>query len=77
MRRCLTHHARRVATRRAGVARILAEHVEHVAEVEADGAHVQEHLRVAQWREGGQQLEEEAADGATRVEVQTHEAVQG
>ena len=57
--------------------RIEAEHVEHVSEVEADGAHAQVHLGATKWWEGGQRLEEEVADGTARVEVQMHEAVQG
>ena len=48
--RRIVHHACRVAAWRAGVTRVLSEHVEHVAEVEADGTDVQQQLVSADWR---------------------------
>ena len=49
-RRPLVNNTRRVTTGRPRVAWVLAEHVEYVSKVEADGAYVQEHLGVAQRR---------------------------
>ena len=63
-------HARRVATRWAGVAWVLAKHVQHVAEVEAHSAHAQLHLAHAQRRERRLRLKHEVADGASGVQVQ-------
>ena len=74
---CQAHHACRVATRRPWVARILAQHVEHVAEVEADSTHAQERFRVARRRDRRLRLKEEVTDSTAGVEVQPHEAVQG
>jgi hypothetical protein len=74
----LDHRARDIATWRAGVPRVLAEHVEDVTEVEADGAHTQRHLASAGWRcKGGLRLDEEVADRASAVKVQPHETIEG
>ena len=42
---------RSVGTGRAGIAGVLAEHVEDIAEVEPDSAHAQQHLGVAKRRQ--------------------------
>ena len=73
----IAHDARSVAARWSWVARILAEHVEHIAKVEANGTHAQQHLGATEWRERRLWLKEEVADRASRVQVQSHEAVQG
>jgi hypothetical protein len=74
----LVHHACHITTRRTGVPRVLAEHVEDVTEVEANGAHTQRHLASAGWRcKGGLRLDEEVADRASAVKVQPHETIEG
>ena len=61
---------RAVGARRARVAGVGAEHVEHVAEVEADRTHVQLHLRVLDGGHLALRHDAQVADRAARVEVQ-------
>ena len=68
--RRIVHHTCRVAAWRAGVTRVLSEHVEHVAEVEADGTDVQQQLVSADWREGRLRLHKQAAECAASVKLQ-------
>ena len=73
MNRTLTHRARRarsVTTWWAGVARVLAEDVEHVAEVEAHGADVQLDASVGRWlRSKRHRLEHQPAQRPTPTQV--------
>ena len=72
------HDAATVAARRPRVARVLAQHVQHVAEVEADGAHVQLDLCGAEWRgERRLRLQLQAADRAARREVRAERPAGG
>jgi hypothetical protein len=57
----LGHNASHVCTRRARITRVLAENVEHVAKVKADGAHVKQHLGVPERRECRLRLEKKVA----------------
>eukprot|EP00964_Phaeocystis_antarctica_P031289 scaffold17710_cov92-Phaeocystis_antarctica.AAC.6 len=63
-------NASAVAPRRAGVARVLAKHVEHVAEVEPHRLHAQLDLaRRQRHLEGGLLLEPQAANRTARLQV--------
>ena len=71
--RSLGHHTRSIATRWAGIARVLAQHVEDVAKVEANSTHAQQQLGIAKRRSSRLRFEEEVADQTTGVEVQPHQ----
>ena len=71
---CAIHDkARTVAAGRAGVARVFAQHVEHVAKVEPDRPHTQLHFAVEEWRcKVGLHLNMQVAQRAPREEYQAH-----
>ena len=69
--------ARTVSAGWARVARVLAEHVEHVAEVEPHGAHAEHNLCPALRLEGGLRLEEEVAQRAARVKAEPDSTGEG
>eukprot|EP00964_Phaeocystis_antarctica_P030405 scaffold17172_cov69-Phaeocystis_antarctica.AAC.1 len=70
-------HAGAVAPGRAWVARILVQHVEHVAEVEPHRVHAQLDLARKQRRlERGLLLQPQVADRASRLQVEPRAAPQ-
>ena len=74
--RIIDHDTRRVTAWRSWIARILAKHVEYIAEVEADRMHAQQDVVIGQLRERWQGLEVKVGDCPTSVEVQSHRAIQ-
>ena len=66
------HLARAVATGWPGVARVLTQHIEHVAEVECHCVHAHLHLTRGWLRieSSGQRLDSEVGDGTARVQMQ-------
>eukprot|EP00966_Prymnesium_polylepis_P144042 3325733-Prymnesium_polylepis.3 len=69
----LLYHACCVTAGRSWVARVFAQHVEHIAKIEADRTHTQQHLCVCRTHGGELRHEEEVAYRAACVEVQSKE----
>eukprot|EP00966_Prymnesium_polylepis_P311873 7206350-Prymnesium_polylepis.1 len=73
----LHHRARSVAAWRTGISRILAQHVEHITEIEAYRSHSQQHVKISSSDHTWLRLDEQVAKCAARVEVQPHKPDKG